>query len=273
MRRAILAGVLMLVAPQARADEPPAPAAPAPAPAPAPPASARTALEEQRYADALAMVRPDFESPDLARRAEAFEIAAIALLLDARPAEAALYLHALFEIAPGFRLADPSLPPRVTAPFEAEAARPHERAISLAIEAGEPGAGYAIKLSRAAPLVLVHCRPSDAGEYVTVPVTTTTPTRPRFQLPSNGAYGCFAEAAETPTITLGRLGSREHPIVVRPQPPRPAESLTSQWWFWTAAGAVVLAGAGLTAYLVSAQSPQDPPRAELTVRAQGFRFP
>lgn len=253
-----------------------APAAPSAAPAPPSPvetppqdgkqaiADARRAVEDQRYEDALASLAPQLSSASRATRAAALEITAIVRLLLGRQAEGREAVSALYELAPGFALEDPSLPPRVTRVFDAEAALPHGRSVTMAIRPADGERGlFEVSVTQPAGSIDLACSAAKPPAYAPVAVKKSD-VGLRFRLPTLAAHRCFAIARDAAGLPLGRLGSASRPVDVTPPPP--AAPLATRWWLWTAIG--VVAAALVTGVVAVTQQPQRPPEADLTVRPQ-----
>ena len=230
-------------------------------------ASSRTALDEQRYDDARMLVKEDLASPRGARRAPALEITATAYLLEGRAAEGEPYVHALYELAPAFRLEDPALPPRVTASFAAEAGRFHGRRVPLAFR--RDGLGWLLESAQQNARLEVDCRPRTAG-----PNNAFEPLRlvhGHFDLPGNHASACVALAFDEEGLALGRLGSKEAPVILEPKPSQTSTGVLGRWWFWTAVGAAVVGGIVLG--VVETRTKEvTAPQADFTTSARSFRF-
>lgn len=265
---AILTALLMLTTICAHADD-------SPTNDDATIASARTALEEQRYEDARTAVHDLLASPRSAQRAPALEITAVAWLLQGEQNEATPYVHALYEIAPAFQMLDTSLPPRVTQPFEQEALRPHARAVAIAIHPAADGTSYVLQISQPAAHLSLSCRPSRSTVFSAVNLVSVAPLRDRFTLPTSGTYDCLATASDEENMPLGRLGTRTSPVELHLDPVivRKSSGALSQWWFWTAVGAAVVGG---TALVYAETRPRDVslPAADIPdAKATSFRFP
>lgn len=255
-------------------------------------AEARAALEEQRYGEALGRARAALAAPSVSarERAAALEITAVVYLIEGRPAEARAPLFELYSLAPAFQLEDPSLPPRVTEAFEAEAKLRRARAVEVSL--GRPGrvrAGSAVEIVAGGETasVKLECRRALSGPFAPVPVTTEGDRHrvsvdawargaPKAAVASAVRY-CHAVALDVEGLPIGRLGTKAAPFEVRPAPaiegpsapPRgpQAAPITSAWWFWASVAGVVVAGA--TVAIVAAQ-PGDPapPVADVTATAK-----
>ena len=227
-------------------------------------ADARRAVEDQRYEDALASLAPHVSSPSRGTRAAALEITAIVRLSLGRQAEGREAVAALYELAPGFLLDDPSLPPRVTRVFEAEAALPHGRSVTMAIRpAGDERGVFEVSVTQPAASIDLACSASKPPVLAPVSVKKTRAGF-RFRLPTLAAHRCHAIARDADGLPLGRLGSAARPVDVTPPPP--AAPLVTRWWLWTAVG---LAATAVAVGVVAAtQQPRPPPDADITVRPQ-----
>jgi hypothetical protein len=228
----------------------------------------RAAVEDQRYDDAVEAVRPLLEDPNPRRRAHALEITAVVRLIEGRPTEAQGSLAKLYELAPGFRLNDPSLPPRVTTAFEAEAAKKHLRAVTpvLRPSAGDT-ASFMIVAGGETARVDVSCRALDVRAYAPVLVSGRGGSY-RFRLPTMRPHRCYAVALDRNDLALGRIGDAKEPFEVRPSTPAPEPAaITSRWWFWTGVGAAVLGGAAIAIVATRRDTPA-PPAAEITASAK-----
>lgn len=257
---------------------PPAPAASSPAPtteiaspstgAPrdgaAAIAEARRAVEEQRYEDALALLAPHLASASRQTRAASLEVTAIVRLLVGRQAAGREAVAALYELAPGFLLDDPSLPPRVTRVFEAEAALPHGRSVTMAIRPADGERGlFEVAVTAPAAAIDLACSAASPPSFAPVKVNATS-SGFRFRIPTLAAHRCYAIARDADSLPLGRLGSSARPLEVAPPPPPPP--LVTRWWVWTAAAVAV---AAVTAGVIAVtQQPRDPPAADITIRPQ-----
>ncbi len=227
-------------------------------------ADARRAVEDQRYEDALAKLAPQLSSASRTTRAAALEITAIVRLLLGRQAEGREAASALYELAPGFALEDPSLPPRVTRVFDAEAALPHGRSVTMAIRPADGERGlFDVSVTQPAGSIDLACSAAKPPAFAPVAVKKSD-VGFRFRLPTLAAHRCFAVARDAAGLPLGRLGSASHPVDVTPPPP--AAPLVTRWWLWTAVG--VVAAAVVTGVVAVTQQPQRPPEADLTVRPQ-----
>ncbi len=234
-------------------------------------ADARRAVEDQRYDEALALLSPLLASSSRATRASALEITAVVRLLVGKAAEGREAVAALYEMAPAFQLDDPSLPPRVTRVFDAEAAIPHTRAVTLAIRAseGERGA-FEISTSQPASAIDLACSSAKQASFAPIAVARGAAGL-RFRLPTLAAHRCHAVARDADGLPLGRLGSAAHTVDVIVPPVAPPPPLYSRWWLWTSAG-VVAAAAVVAGVAVASQAPAAPPAADLTVRPQNVVF-
>jgi hypothetical protein len=241
---------------------------------------ARAAVEGQRYAEALERARAILAAPGASarRRAEALEITAIVYLIEGRASEARTPLFELYSLAPAFVLEDPSLPPRVTEAFEAEAKIRRARAVDVTLRpAPKPSRELAMELVSGGETasVKLECRRGLSGSYAPVPVTSEG-DRHSFQSPFAVSY-CHAVALDVEGLPIGRLGTKAAPFEVRPRAAAPRSSMsaappdarpiTSAWWFW--AGLATILAAGATAAIVAAQ-PGDPapPVADVTATAK-----
>jgi hypothetical protein len=248
-------------------------AAPARAQSAAPPAQetavadARTALEERRYKDALALVSSLRTAREARWRADALEISAIAQLMSGQSAAGQKTVEELFALEPGFVLNDPSLPSSVTSVFQAESARPHPRQVTLRIAPAPVSRTLEVATSGNVADVRIACRERGAKAFVPVAATREGAAF-RVRLSSTQRHDCFALALDADDLPVGRLGSRTEPIeVIPPAPPpalartaatepqtrapgRPSTPLTGRWWFWAAIGVVTVVG--VTSVVVAA---------------------
>jgi hypothetical protein len=229
--------------------------------------AARGALEDLRFDDAMHLVQPLLASPDARRRLEALEITAVAHLVLGHPEEGRRAVAALYEIAPGFVLTDPSLPPRVTAVFAAEAARPHRRGVTPSVRP-RTAAEFDLVVG-GAPRVELTCRSTTRGSFAPI-ATRLINGNHRFHLPSSGVHRCYAVALDEAGLPLGRLGSAKDPVELRPAATA-SPALTARWWFWAGLGAVAVATAVVV--IVATQPEQaNPPPADITVSAKSVRW-
>lgn len=226
--------------------------------------AARRAVEEQRYEEALALLAAHVASPSRPTRAAALEVTAIVRLLLGRQAEGREAVAALYELAPGFELDDPSLPPRVTSVFATEAALPHGRSVTMAIRPADGERGlFEVSVTAPAAAIDLACSATSPPSFAPVSVKTSA-SGFRFRLPTLAAHRCYAIARDGGGLPLGRLGSAARPVDVVPPPPPPP--LATRWWVWTAAAVIVTA---VTAGVIAAtQQPRDPPAADITIRPQ-----
>jgi hypothetical protein len=230
---------------------------------------ARRAVEEQRYDEALALLAPDLSSPSRSVRAEALQIAAVVRLLVGEAARGAETVATLYELAPAFRLDDPSLPPRVTDVFEAEAARPHARSVTLAIRPSATERGvFDLSAPEPASRIDLACSPGASPSFA--PVTVT---RERggfsFRLPLIAPHRCHALARDADGLPVGRLGSASRPVNLAPPPA--TTPLVKQWWLWTSVG-VAVAAVAVGAAVAAKETSSRPPAADLTLRPQRAIF-
>jgi hypothetical protein len=259
-------------------------------------ARGRASLEDQRYDAAIHDVQPLLKAQSTPRRVrvQALEITAIAHLVLGRFAQARGPLTKLYDLAPGFALEDPSLPPRVTAAFDAEAALPHARAVTPSLQAvGDESKDlqeFRIAVAGTeAKDVRVTCRAGDTAPFATVVSEGSASgagdvTAFRYRLPTPVRHGCQAVAVDADQLPLGRLGTaREpffveprHPVVVQlaPVPPAPKKeegSIAGKWWFWTA-GAALIAGTVAIVYVSTRPNEASPPAADITTTAKAFAW-
>jgi hypothetical protein len=239
-------------------------------------AEARAAVADLRLDAALALVAPLRASPDPRTRVDALAVSAVARLLSGDTTNGAADVASLYAIAPAYALEDPSLPPRVTRAFEAEAAKPHERAITLAVRPDESDAGaFRISTSLRADRIALACRTSSGPAYQAVASVADASGAFRFQLPTLRPYDCYAAALDADGLPLGALGTREAPfplsphVLLAPIGAVHGESLASKWWFWSSIGAVVVAAAVTTVVVLESRSQSSPPPADITVPAHG----
>ncbi|MFO0588475.1 MAG: hypothetical protein U0441_13085 [Polyangiaceae bacterium] len=230
-------------------------------------AEARRAVEDQRYDDALALLSPLLSSRSRGSRAAALEITAVVRLLVGKAEEGREAVASLYEMAPAFQLDDPSLPPRVTRVFEAEAAIPHARAVTLAIRPAEKERGlFEITTTQPAASIDLACASSKTAPLTPVAVTRIT-NGFHFRLPTLTAHRCFAIARDADALPLGRLGSATAPVNVAVPPPPPETPIYARWWLWTGIAAVA-AAAVVTGVAIGTSAPGAPPAADLTLRPQ-----
>lgn len=236
-------------------------------------AEARRAVEDQKYDEALALLSPLLASSSRSTRASALEITAVVRLLVGKAAEGREAVVALYEMAPAWKLDDPSLPPRVTRVFDAEAALPHARAVTLAIRASEAERGvFELSTSQPATTVDLACTAAQPASFAPIAVTRAPGGGGfRFRVPTLAAHRCFAVARDADALPLGRLGSAAHPVDVTVPPLAPPPPLYTRWWLWTTVA--VVAGAAVVAGVAAAsQQPSGPPQADLTLRPQQAVF-
>ncbi|HHH30457.1 MAG TPA: hypothetical protein ENK57_19240 [Polyangiaceae bacterium] len=247
----------------------------------APPASspqevirqARQAMEELRYDDARRLAQSIGDrAPGLARLA-ALEIRATLHLIEANRAKAAPILEELFDLAPAFLLEDPALSPKVTRPFDEEAARPHRRAVTLQLrDHGADLRTFALVAGGDTAEVSLVCRAKPDGAPFHVS-TTYADSKAVFRLPTQGRVYCYAVALDREGLPLGRLGAPSAPVVIAPrQPPAPSpEPVTTRWWFWTsiAGGLAVTVGVIATVVVVSQGEPPPPAEVDVILGSQG----
>jgi len=234
---------------------------------------ARAAVEELRYADALALLESIGPSDVAAIRAQTLEIAAVVHLIEGRSAKAQPLLEELYFMAPALLLDDPSLPPRVTKMFDEEASRPHKRAVELQLRPwGDDRRAFELTAGGATVRVDLACRGGAAGPLMPVQ-TTLVAGKARFRLPNLGRYGCHAVAVDRDGLPLGRFGTpaalaivTSRPPPARPLPAPPAPAFYETWWFWTIAGSVV--AGGVIATVVGLSDEQEVPDAEVSVELQ-----
>lgn len=225
----------------------------------------RTAIEEQRYEDAIAALTP-LTAPGTAvrDRVAALEIVAVADLLLGREAEAKRNVYELYELAPAYELENRALPPSVTTVFERELAQPHARGVALAARPlSADVADYELTASHAAFRIEMVCR-KDAGAYTHVEVESRSDGTRRFRLPTLGTYQCAAVAFDTNEMPLGRLGSRAAPVTLHALE-KPKPGLTSHWWFWTGVGVLVVGGAAAAYGIAKSQEVTRRPDASISV--------
>ncbi|MEZ4307674.1 MAG: hypothetical protein R3F14_06465 [Polyangiaceae bacterium] len=233
-------------------------------------AAARLAVEEQRYEEALGLLGAEVSSRSRKIRAAALELLGVVRLLLGRVTEGREAVAALHEMAPAFQLEDPSLPPRVTKVFEAEAALTHGRSVTLSVRPAEERGAFEISVSQALAMTIeLSCASRGAGRRLGVfrPVAVTRGEKGfRFRLPVLGEHACHAVARDGDGLPLGRLGSSARPVEITPPPVKEERPLVQQWWLWTAVGAVA-AGIAVGA-AVATQGPKEAPSADITVRPQ-----
>lgn len=235
-------------------------------------ADARRAVEDQRYEDALSILAPLVSSPSRKTRASALEITAVVRLLVGKTAEGREAVASLYEMAPAFQLDDPSLPPRVTRVFDAEAAVPHARAVTLSIRASAEERGvFEIAASQSARAIDLACAAAKPHKFAPVSVTRSREAF-RFRLPTLAPHACFAVARDADGLPLGRLGSAARPVdVVVPPPPAPTP-LYTRWWLWTSVGVAVAAGVAAGVAVAVTERPSSAPPADLTLRPEATLF-
>jgi hypothetical protein len=282
------APLLPLAIPASSATPPPAASTGAPAPSagpaaqPAPAASAapelgpealpservhaaRAALEDLRYDDAIADVRPLLKG-NPRWRVPALEITAVAELILGHTTEAKTRISELYALAPSFALADPSLPPRVTGVFDAEAAQPHPRAVLLQLRADSVDRqGFDVVAGGETASVHLACRRDRLEPFVPFP-TTARGELYHFRVPTGRTYQCFAVALDKDDLPLGRLGREASPFNAVPRPKPTDPPVYKRWYFW----AIMLGAAttaGVTAGVIVQRSQANPPAptSDLTV--------
>jgi hypothetical protein len=254
-------------------------------------ARGRASLEDQRYDAAIHDVHPLLKATTPRVRVQALEITAIAHLVLGRSAQARAPLAKLYDLAPAFALEDPSLPPRVTAAFEAEAALPHERAVTpslVAVDDSKDLQEFRITVTgREVKDVRVSCRAGDAPFASVVAMgdgsSASDVTTFRYRIPTAERHACHAVAVDADQLPLGRLGTARapffveprHPVVVQlapvPAPKKEEGSLTGKWWFWTA-GAALVAGTVAIVYVATRPNDASPPQADITTTAKAFAW-
>ncbi len=259
-------------------------------------ARGRASLEDQRYDAAIHDVHPLLKTPATPRgvRVQALEITAIAHLVLGRFAQARAPLANLYDLAPGFALEDPSLPPRVTAAFDAEAALPHARGItpSLVAVGDESKDLQEFRISIAgteAKDVRVMCRASETALFAPIvsegsAARSDGATAFRYRLPTAARHACQAVAIDADQLPLGRLGNSRAPFFVEPRRPVVAQlapvppaakkdegSIAGKWWFWTA-GAALIAGTVAIVYVSTRSNDASPPPADITTTAKAFAW-
>jgi hypothetical protein len=225
-------------------------------------ALARSEIEQLRYDDAIAAVLPLLSNASKRLRVEALEITAAAHLVVGRLSEGRAALAALYTIAPGFVLRDPSLPPRVTSEFDAAASESYGRTVAIVVRPVDSDAQeFDVVAAGDTAHFELACRSSEADSFVPMS-TSRTSTSFRFRLPTAATYWCRAVALDADDLPLGRLGSDRAPFDVKPHAVRD-HPITSTWWFWSALGALVVGSAAVT-YAVTRSGPP-PPAADATV--------
>ena len=238
-------------------------------------AAARAAVADLRLDAALALVAPLVSTPDPRTRVDALAVSAVARLLSGDTTNGGADVAILYAIAPAFSLDDPSLPPRVTRLFEAEAARPHARAITIAVrpDDSDPGA-FRFSTSLRADRVALACRPSSTAAYRPVAAAPELSGSFRVKLPTLHPHDCYATALDADGLPLGALGARGAPFSLAPHLLATSrsghgEGVLSKWWFWGSIGVVVAAAAIATVVVVESRSQSSPPPADITVPAHG----
>jgi hypothetical protein len=225
-------------------------------------AHARSEIEQLQYDAAVASVLPLLSNASKRVRVEALEITAEAHLVLGRLSEGRAALAALYTIAPGFVLRDPTLPPRVTSEFDAAAAESYGRTVAIVVRpADNDAAEFEIGAAGDTTHLELACRSSAADSFVPM-ATLRVGNLYRFRLPTSGTYSCHAVALDADELPLGRLGSENAPFDLRPHAVK-ERPITSTWWFWSAVGAVVVGSAAVTYAVVHAGPP--PPPADATV--------
>jgi hypothetical protein len=238
-------------------------------------AAARAAVADLRLDTALALVTPLLSAPDARTRVDALAVSAVARLLSGDTTNGGADVALLYAIAPAYSLEDPSLPPRVTRVFEGEAARPHARAITIAVrpDDSDPG-GFRFSTSLRADRVALACRPSPAAAYRPVATAAEISGTFRVKLPTLHPHECYATALDADGLPLGALGARAAPFSLAPHPLVPVRSehgdgVLTKWWFWGSIGVVVAAAAVTTVVAIESRSQSSPPPADITVPAHG----
>jgi hypothetical protein len=223
---------------------------------------ARSEIEQLRYDSAVASVLPLLSHSSKRVRLEALEITAEAHLILGRLSEGRAALAALYTIAPGFVLRDPTLPPRVTSEFDAAAAESYGRTVAIVVRPVDSDAAeFEIAAGGDTTHLEIACRSGDADSFVPM-ATVRVATSYRFRLPTSGTYSCHAVALDADALPLGRLGSERAPFDLRPHALK-ERPITTTWWFWSAVGALVVGSAAVT-YAVTRTGPPPPP-ADATV--------
>jgi hypothetical protein len=220
-------------------------------------------------------------------RADALEIVGMASLMLGRTGPGKQAVAELYDLEPGFELRDTSLPESVTSVFQAAEAAPHTRKVSLKLEpASASPTSFDLMAAGSVSEVRIACRVVGGKAFVPLP-TTRSADAFRFQLAASRPHTCFALAMDSDGLLVGRLGSRAQPIDVTPRTaasspssaggiaPAPARApdvpITSRWWFWTAIGTVVAAGA-VTLVVVAASGKSGDTPSEQTGKKAGTLF-
>jgi hypothetical protein len=221
---------------------------------------ARAATDDLSYDVALDLVKPLMTHTSGRVRLQALEITATTLLVIGKPDEARAPLKSLYDLAPGFVVADQSLPPRVTAAFEAEAAREHARVTTVRFVPDDASAtSFVAATSGPATKLEVVCRSRAGGAWQ--PMTTHGSFgQYAFRVPTKGDNLCYAVALDADDIPLGRLGNAYAPVHLVSHEPKP---ITSRWWFWSGTAALVAAGV-VTAVVLTRPGDSHPPQADAT---------
>jgi hypothetical protein len=229
---------------------------------------ARAAAAELEYERAVRLCEPllgDAAPPRI--RAEALALTAIAHLVVGRQEQGVAATETLYELAPGFALDDPSLPPRVTDVFTAAAGRKRARSASITVRAApEDPAAFTVHASGATAALAVACRPGRRGAFAPLAVTRGRETF-RLRLPTPDPYQCHAVALDAHALPLGRLGTAAHPFSLAPPPP-PEEPITTRWWFWTGVGTIAAAGVAVAVVVATQSAAARLPDADVTAVAQ-----
>lgn len=236
-------------------------------------AAARAAVADLRLDAALGLVAPLVVSPDPRTRVDALAVSAVAHLLSGDTANGRADVAILYAIAPAYEIEDPSLPPRVTRVFEAEAARAHPRALSIAVRPDPSDAGaFRVSTSLLAARVPLACRLAAGSAYIPLATLKEPAGSFRIQLPTLRPYECYATALDADGLPLGALGSRAAPFLLKPHPIAAAEhggGVVSKWWFWSSVVVVAAAAAVTTVVVVESRAQSSPPPADITVPAHG----
>ncbi len=225
-------------------------------------AEGRREIEQLRYDAAIASILPLLSHASKKVRVQALEITAEAHFIVGRLSEGRAALAALYTIAPGFVLRDPTLPPRVTGEFDAAASESYGRTVAIVVQPVDSDPVEFEMLSGGDTThVELACRQNDADSFVPM-ATRRIGGLYRFRLPTAGTYFCHAVALDSDELPLGRLGSERAPFDLRPHSVA-EKPITSTWWFWSAVGALVVGSAAVT-YALTRSGPPAPP-ADATV--------
>lgn len=235
---------------------------------------ARAALARNDYDKAVRLATLPATAP-AAQRAEALEIVAVAELSAGRVEPGRKAAAELFELAPGFEPDEVQLPAAAQGVFREEASKPRARRVTLRFETSASDAAYSVRLvaDRDVAEARVACLGPSGKTFVPQRVPAGPAASFAVRLGSSRTQHCYAIAVGADGALVGRLGSRSRPVDVTatgphagastaPQevpPPSPSTPVLKSWWFWTAVGTAVLAGAVTVVVVATAGSSGDKP--------------